>query len=93
MARGLQVLVPRSAADTLDRSAWSDHCTADSDRETRRRDHPQRRTRGLAQAQMAFELFVERLPGLRLAPAQEIAYCSHATIRGPMALWIEWDAK
>ena len=45
-----------------------------------------------ARAQIAFELFIERLPGLRIAPDKALPYCSHTTIRGPAAPWIEWDA-
>jgi cytochrome P450 len=44
-----------------------------------------------AQAQIALDLLAERLPGLRLAPDQDLTYCSHTTIRGPAAMWIEWD--
>ncbi|UQA56914.1 cytochrome P450 [Polyangium aurulentum] len=44
-----------------------------------------------AQAQIAIELLAERLPGLRLAPDQDIQYASHIALRGPVALWLAWD--
>jgi len=43
-----------------------------------------------AQAQVALELFTERLPHLRLAPDRHIDITSHVAIRGPTALWLEW---
>ena len=44
-----------------------------------------------AEAQIAFELFAERLPGLRLAAEPAPIYRSHTTIRGPVQMFIEWD--
>ncbi|MDC0673698.1 cytochrome P450 [Nannocystis radixulma] len=44
-----------------------------------------------AEAQIAFELFAERLPGLRLAAEPAPLYRSHMTIRGPVQMFVEWD--
>lgn len=43
-----------------------------------------------AEAQIAFGLFAERLPGLRLAEPAPV-WRSHTTIRGPVQMFVEWD--
>lgn len=45
------------------------------------------------QAQIAVELLSKRLRGLRLMPNRNAPYTSHLTIRGPIDLWLAWDAS
>ena len=44
-----------------------------------------------AEARIALELLVERLPSLRLVDGQEFTYFPNITFRGPDELHLEWD--
>ena len=43
------------------------------------------------EARIAFEVLLERLPGLRLAKGQAITYLETVVIRGVSSLVVEWD--
>ena len=42
------------------------------------------------EARIAFEVLLERLPGLRLAKGQAITYLETVVIRGVSSLVVEW---
>jgi cytochrome P450 len=44
---------------------------------------------GKLEAQVALEHLLDRWPGLRLVPGQEIPFHPNISFRGPMALWVE----
>jgi cytochrome P450 len=47
---------------------------------------------GLAriECEIVLRLLGQRLPGLRLAPDQELSFPPIITLRGPLQLWAEW---
>ena len=43
------------------------------------------------EGQIAIEALTKRLPGIRLAPDQQLKFSPNMTFRGPAALYVEWD--
>jgi cytochrome P450 len=43
------------------------------------------------EGQIAMEALVERMPGLRLVPDQDLTWSPNMTFRGPAALYVDWD--
>jgi len=46
---------------------------------------------GRMQIRVFLEEFARRLPHIRLVPGQKFEYLSNISMRGPSALWVEWD--
>jgi cytochrome P450 len=47
---------------------------------------------GRLEARVVIEELSERLPGLRLVPEQTLTFQPNTSFRGPLSLFVEWDA-